>query len=161
MTGMGELYQRELSGPLLDAYWLCLRDWSLADFEAAAAQLMRTSEFMPRPSAFAELRKCGRATPGEEWIKVRAHMRQYNCFDAKPPTYDAIAARVVQALGGIYEIAQTPSDKMHFVEKRFCEHYEAMRDAEEIREALPQIACSDSTRLSGPQSVQQLLGKLQ
>lgn len=70
MTGMGELYQRELSGPLLDAYWLALRDWPLAEFEAAAAHLMATATFMPRPAEFNALRKAGRQTAGEAWLAV-------------------------------------------------------------------------------------------
>lgn len=160
MTGMAELYQRELSPVLLDAYWISLRDWPLEAFEAAAGQLMKTAEFMPRPADFTALRKAGRATAGEAWAKVLEFARKgYIRWDGGGrPTRDnsvespdeQLIDRAVRAIGGYEAIAMSPTDKTHFLEKRFCEHYSDIQDAEEIREAVPQIAFDEPARITGP-----------
>ncbi len=152
MTGMAELYQRELSGPLLDAYWLALSSWGLSEFEAAAAELMKTCEFMPKPVAFNTLRKAGRATAGEAWAEVLECARR----GLELPD-DPLLRRAVHAIGGIRAVAMSDVDKTHFLEKRFCEHFESIQDAEDIREAVPQIAYS-SKRINGPTPINRLLG---
>lgn len=138
MTGMGELYQRELSGPLLDAYWLALRDWPLAEFEAAAAHLMATATFMPRPAEFNALRKAGRQTAGEAWLAVLENVRRsaYRYGD----TVGGAADRAVAALGGYHVVGHCDLDKLGFPERRFAEHYDALQDADDTRTALPHIA---------------------
>ena len=71
LAGMAKLYERELDGPLLDAYWLALGDWSLGDFEQASRRLMATSRFMPRPADYHELRKqAGAMTAGEASFEI-------------------------------------------------------------------------------------------
>jgi hypothetical protein len=163
MNGMAKLYERELDAAVLDAYWLALRDWELADFEAAAGQLMRSSKFMPRPAEFHELRKAGRPTAGEAWIRVLEYVRKgyarwegggISKFGNAPQPDDALIDRAVQAIGGYDAIAMSSTDKTPFLEKRFCEHYDSMQDADEIREAVPQIARGeDRSRLSGPRKL--------
>jgi hypothetical protein len=156
MTGMAEMYQRELSSVLLDAYWISLRDWSLENFEAAAGQLMRTSSFMPRPADFTNLVKAGRKTAGEAWLLALDFARNgYSRWDSGPVTQtpgvkkpdDPILTQAVRAIGGYEAIAMSPTDKTVFLEKRFCEHYEAMQEANEVREAVPQIAQEQRHRL--------------
>lgn len=142
MAGMAKVYEREIDGPLLDAYWLALRAWSLVDFEAAAGHLMATSEFMPRPAAFTALRKAGRPTPAEAWAKAVASCKTawtpqgYVGGTSGDPHIDA----AVRGLGGYSAIAMCDTDKLPFLERRFCEHYETVQDATETREALPLIA---------------------
>lgn len=167
MTGMAELYQRELSGPLLDAYWLSLRDWQLAEFESAAAQLMRTSEFMPRPVAFLELRKAGRPTAGEAWAAILqyAHFEYSPNFPARINgshglLSDPLVDRAVNAIGGYRAVAMAPTESKQFLEKRFCEHFEAIQESSDIREAVPQIAYSRPRNLQGPMGIKGLLGRL-
>ena len=168
MTGMAELYQRELSGPLLDVYWLALADWELHEFEAAARQLMKTEEFMPKPTAFNSLRKAGRMTAGEAWAYVLKFARtEFNFWDSGRPTIKPSAIfpesnlinRAVAAIGGYSAIAGSNTDKTQFLEKRFCEHYESLQDADEVREAVPEIAF-DRQGLLGPMSMSNLLGRL-
>jgi hypothetical protein len=155
MNGMAKLYERELDGAMLDAYWLALRDWELADFQAAAGQLMRTSKFMPRPADFEELRRAARPTAGEAWAEARA------CFrSGARGTGDPLTDRVVQMLGGYKAMGYTASDQMPFIERRFAEHYTALQDAEEIRAAVPQIAGAARLRIGAPRSASDLLQKL-
>lgn len=168
MTGMAELYQRELSAPLMDAYWLALTDWPLSEFEAAAGQLMKTEEFMPKPVAFNKLRKAGRQTAGEAWIRVLEYARhgynvnglQWANGGGSVGPDDPLVRRAVAAIGGYKAIAMSETDKTHFLERRFCEHFEGMQDAEEIREAVPEIAFDRRAGISGPTSVGNLLGRI-
>lgn len=151
MTGMAKVYEREIDAPLLDAYWLSLRDWCLADFEQAAGHLMANEKFMPRPADFNELRKAGRPTAGEAWIKAVK-----SCTTARIPgghvggsSGDPLIDRVVNAIGGYGAIAMCNLDKLPFMERRFCEHYEEIGGANEIREQVSQITRSEATNILG------------
>lgn len=159
MTGMAELYQRELSGPLLDAYWLSLADWTLSEFESAAAQLMKTEEFMPKPVAFNKLRKAGQPSSGEAWIEVLEHARHDspNFMNGHVEGLSDLANRALRAIGGLHTVAMSDISKTTFLEKRFAEVYEQMSESDEVREAVPEIAF-DRRRLSGPTSAGNLLG---
>lgn len=153
LTGMAELYQRELSAPLLDAYWIALGDWELEDFECAAGQLMRTSKFMPRPADFHELRKAGLPTGGEIFARVLDLARDggdERCID------DPVMLRAVRAIGGMEAVRMSDRDVVHFLERRFMEHFESIQDAQEIRDSVPQIAHHGRRRLNGPVHISQL-----
>ncbi len=158
MAGMAKLYEREIDGPLLDAYWLALRTWSLPDFEAAAGRLMATETFMPRPADFNALRKASRPTSGEAWSVVLDHVRsgRYRWSDGgttftpnAPPPPDELTNAAVRALGGYKAIAMIDEDQLPFLERRFAEHYTSMQDAAEIRQSLPQIAGPPARELLG------------
>lgn len=137
MAGMAEMYQRELSGTLLDAYWMALRDWTLADFEAAAGHLMAANTFMPRPSDFNALRKAGRETAAEAWVRVvRESPRWRNGLKGDA---DPLIDACIRAIGGNETIAMTDLEQLHWLEKRFAEAYEELRDVHEHRESVPQI----------------------
>jgi len=162
IVGFAELKGKQLSAPAMELYWRSMQHWSLADFRAAAEQLVRTSEFMPTPKDFEDLRKAGRKTAGEAWIQVLEYARRgYNANSPSAPggPDDPIARRAVAALGGYGAIAMSDTSKTSFLERRFCEHFEQMQDVEETREAVPEIAFDGRTALSGPSGVRNLLGK--
>jgi len=161
MTGMAELYQRELSGPLLDAYWLALAEWDLTEFEAAAAQLMKTEEFMPRPVSFNNLRKAGRTTAAEVWIDVLDHARHDspNFMNGHVRGLSDLANRALNAIGGLNAVAMSDPSKTVFLERRFSEVYEQMSESDEVREALPGFSF-DRPTIGGPVSMRNLLGKI-
>jgi hypothetical protein len=136
LTGMAEMYQRELSPTLLDAYWLALRGWALADFEAAAAHLMATARFMPRPADFTDLRKAARMTAAEAWDCAIAACPGWRYGTA---SVNPLVDRVVRMLGGYERLAMEPLDTQHFTRNKFIEFYESAGDAEETRTALPNL----------------------
>lgn len=141
MNGMAKLFDREIDNMLLDAYWLALRDWPLADFEQAAGHLMATARFMPRPADFNELRKAAKPVPAEAWLTARKA-----CKSAWTPhgyrggtSGDPLIDKAVQAIGGYAAIAMCDTDKLHFLERKFAEVYESLDSAEEVRQALPSL----------------------
>lgn len=146
MVGIGKVYEREIDGPLLDAYWLSLRGWSLDDFESAAGNLMATSKFMPRPAEFTALRKAGRPTAGEAWAAALSHGS--GGWRERRSCGDDLVDRVANMIGGYRSIAMCEDEKLGFLERRFCEHYESLQDAEDVRGALPAIA-NGHPRLDG------------
>jgi hypothetical protein len=119
-----------------EIWWQALQDWPLEEFQQAAAHLSKSVEFMPSPFHFEQLRKAGRPTAGEAWADIRAMAR--HSYEGEPA--DPNAARALRALGGLRAVAMCDSDKVHFLERRFCEHFEQIQDAVEVRTALPQIA---------------------
>jgi hypothetical protein len=165
MTGMAEVFQRELSAPLLDAYWLSLREWELTEFEAAAAELMRTSEHMPRPAAFMGLKRRGRATPGEAWAEALAYARRgYNPNFPRLPQRglltDPVVARAIDAIGGYQALAASSPESTQFLERRFAEHFESIQESSDVREAVPELMHDKPRNLTGPVAVGGLLERI-
>ncbi len=156
MAGMGRVFGADADGVLLDAYWLALRDWSLPEFEEAAAHLMRTIEFMPRPSAFVALRKVGAETAGEAWGRVLARVR--TMWPTERVSVDPRIDRVVHAMGGYAALCATDSSSMPFREKRFAELWEELGTAEHARESLPLLA-GDAPKLEGPRRAVPMVGR--
>lgn len=140
IMGFAELKGKSLSAPALELYWNAMQAWSIEDFRAAANQLIRTCEWMPMPKHFEDLRKAGRETAGEvfgglrQWLKYGPYG-----YTLDPNTPRPIAA-AIRAMGGADAYAMCEVEKLPFLEKRFCEHYDQITGAEEIREELPEIA---------------------
>ena len=141
---MAELFQRELSAALLDAYWLTLRDWALADFEAAAGHLMARCHFMPRPADFTELQKAGQMTASEAWAHALARCSRWR--EGKSGDDDPAIDAAIRAVGGNRTIAMHPSDKLVFLERRFCDLYNERRDAGTARLLVGRSVPSDDAR---------------
>ena len=159
LAGLARVYERELDGPLLDAYWLALRDWPLDELESAAAYLLRSSKFMPRPADFEELRKAGGMTAGEAWQAALVHAR--GAYRSGPTV--GPVERAVAALGGWQAIARASTDSLPFLERRFAYHFEQIEARELVRDALPAIAGPASTfraRALGPSRASELLARL-
>lgn len=156
VMGFAELKGKQLSKPALALFWNSLQHWNIEDFRQAANQLIRSCEFMPTPKDFEDLRKAGRATAGEAWAEIRAMARQ--SYTAVPK--DPVTARALQALGGLRAVAMCDSDKVHFLERRFAEHFESISDAEDVRAAVPEIAYSGQRQLKGPMSASDVLRRL-
>jgi hypothetical protein len=145
LRAMGRVFGNEPDGVVLDAYWLALKDWDLEAFEQACGHLLKTSKFMPRPADFTELRKAGRKTAGEAWAEVLHYVRNGYSYvgerlngSAEPE--DAAMLAAVRAIGGYNAIAMSRTDQTPHLERRFCEHYDAISQAEDVRESVPLLA---------------------
>lgn len=138
----------KLTPEAYEVWWLAMQEWPLDDFREAAAHLAKNVEFMPSPFHFEQLRKAGRRTVGEAWSKAVA-----SCGSSWTPqgyrggtSGDELIDNAVRSIGGYAAIAQCDQDKLHFLERRFCEHYESLQDANEVREALPQLTAPEALR---------------
>lgn len=149
MNGIAAMRKSTLIPEVLDLWWACMADWKLEDFKAAAIQVLKTSTFMPMPKDFEDLRKAGRETAGE----VFAGIRQWLVYTANGYTLDPKTPRAIysaiRAMGGPNAYAMCDEEKLPFLERRFCEHYDQITEAHDSREAVPQIAYGeDSLQLS-------------
>jgi hypothetical protein len=162
VLGFAELKGKQLSAPALELYWRSLQHWELEDFKQAAEHLLRSCEFMPLPKDFEDLRKAGRPRAGEAWARVLslARGRGLPTLGEQPTKLTDLERRALNAIGGLNTVAMSDVDKTPFLERRFCEHFDSIQDAMDVREAVPEIAYSGERRLSGPQSAKNLLGKL-
>lgn len=146
----------KLSREALKVWELAMRDWQIEDFREAASHLARSVEFMPSPFHFEELQKAGRPTAGEAWTQIRQMAR--GSLTGEPD--DPAAAKALRAIGGLRAVGMCDFSKIEFMERRFAEHFEAIQDADDVREAVPQIAGHASTRITGPVDARQLAHKL-
>jgi hypothetical protein len=145
VMGFAEVRGKQLSLPAVEFYWGAMQDWSIEDFRAGANLLAKTSDFMPQPGDFEKLRKAGRETAVESWARAVAHASssRYRLGPLGIPRIDMLVA----ALGGYSAIAQCDESKLHFLERRFTEHFENVQDADDTREAVPQIAFDHTPEL--------------
>lgn len=140
MNGMAAMRKASLIPEVLDLWWICVADWKIEDFKAAAVQVLKTTTFMPQPKDFEDLRKAGRETAGEvfasisRWIVYSPHGHTL-----REDTPRAIAA-AIRAMGGANAYMMSDERKLPFLERRFCEHYDQITGVEDIRAVLPQIA---------------------
>ncbi len=148
----------KLTPEALDVWWSSFRDWTIEEFRSAAALLAKSHEFFPNPYHFEQLRKAGRLTAGEAWAQVLEYVRGTALRQPDDPR--VLAA--VRAIGGYHAIGMSKTDNTHFLERRFAEHYDAISDAHETREAVPLLAEDQHQRKrSGPQNIAKLLGASQ
>lgn len=137
VIGLAELRGRTLSAPALELYWRAMQDWPLDEFRQAAAHLVKSSQFFPTPADFERLRKAGRVTAGEAWIAA-VDIAAKGLYRSGR-TVGGITDRAVAAIGGYQAIGMCDESKLHFLERRFAEHFNAIQDADDTRTALPQI----------------------
>jgi hypothetical protein len=136
-----------LTPEALDVWWQAMGDWALANFREAAGHLARTVEFMPSPFHFEQLRKAGRETAAEAWVRVVRQSPRWRGGEQGDP--DPLIDACIRAIGGNEKIAMTDVAELHWLEKRFSEAYEELRDVQEHRDAVPQIAQHTVPRLNG------------
>ena len=148
LLGFAELKGRKLSAPAVELFWQAMQGWTIAEFSAAAQELLRRCEFFPTPYDFEQLRKAGRPTSGEAFATAVAYVRHGAYRNG--PHADETIERAVAALGGWRVIAISDEDGLRYLERRFAEHYEAIGDAQATRERLPELTNSSG---SGPQRI--------
>lgn len=147
MAGMARVFSTEIDKPLLDGYWLALRDWEIADFEGAAAHLMANSKFMPKPADFNELRKkAAEQSAGEAWEKVLHAIR--TMYVREGASVDPKTDAVVRQMGGYAHLALSNSEDLKFRARDFQQLWADMGEVEEARTALPSAS---TLRITGPQ----------
>lgn len=140
VLAFAELKGKSLSLPAVDLYWAAMQSWEIADFKAAATHLLKTCEFMPVPKDFEDLIKAGRSTAGEAFATALGWARSGAYRTPARSNNGKFIDRVIHALGGWQVIARCEDDKLHFLERRFTEHFETMQDSEDVRASVPQIA---------------------
>jgi hypothetical protein len=145
MIGMGLVFGAEVSEPTMDIYWMALKDWEVDAFQGAAAHLINTCEFMPRPFDFNRLRQASKPSAQAVWGQVLEQCKNWR-NKADLPT--GLVDRAVKAVGGWESIAMADTEKsLPHIQRRFLDAYESMEDADTTMTALPMLASLNLKRL--------------
>lgn len=128
---------KELTSEAIDLWWTSMRGWSIEEFVSAASHLAGSVEFMPSPFHFEQLRKASKPTVGEAWSTALARCTSWRTGESWGDAID----RAVAAIGGYRAIAMADVETaLPHVERRFKEAFDAIDDAECVRQALPHLA---------------------
>jgi len=145
LRGLCKVYGTEPDAVMLDVYWMTLNDWPLTDFEAAAAHLLRTSRFMPRPADFHALRQATELCAPEAWAEAMARCGGWR--DGSAGRDGDRIDRTVHCVGGYRTLAMADVEHdLPHIQRRFLEAFDVIADSERVREALPQLAGEDTRR---------------
>jgi len=161
LAGLGEVYDKKVTDALAEVYFDALADYSIDDVERAAAIIVKSSTFFPRPCQFIEL-----IDPHSEEIEVRATqvlekvfdaMQQYGAY-ATVQFDDPVIHSVIEHLGGWVAFVNSRRNCVTEIDDRFWrrdftklyEQFSHFTDTDEIPAPLPgifQIANVDYTNV--------------
>lgn len=146
VNAMALMKKISMTPEVIELWWDCFADWSIDDFKIAARRLLKTKTFMPQPNEFEELRNAGRQTAGEAFAGIRQLLvYSPNGYTLNAHTPSRIASSIA-AMGGPNAYAMSANDKLPFLERRFCEHYDQIGHAEDTRDAVPQLTVEKTLR---------------
>lgn len=143
MNGMASMKRCDLTAESLNLWWACFEDWDIDDFKAAAAHLLKTCTFMPQPNDFEALRIAGKPTAGEVFAEIGQWLvYSPRGYTIRPDAPREIAASI-RAMGGADAYAMSPVEKLPFLERRFCQHYDQITQAGETRAAVEALGLDE------------------
>lgn len=140
VLGFAELKGRQLSAPALELFWGAMQAWTIDEFRAAANHLVRACEFMPTPKDFEDLRRAQKPSPAEAWEVARRSLEWTVGGYVERAGIDPTISRALRSIGGAAAVAMCDTDRLHFLERRFCQVYESLVESNEVRAAVPQLA---------------------
>lgn len=165
VAGFAELKGKTLSSAAIKLFWNSMQHWCIEDFRSAAVVLLRTTQFIPTPKDFEDLRKAGEPTIAECWQRARhASLNAVQCgrYTNNISCGDQLIDHAVAGIGGYAVIAQADNIQLDFLGQRFAERYLELLAVRDPREAIPQVAY-DTPRaraLSAPTSIKSLLAPI-
>lgn len=139
VIGFAELKGRQLSAPALELFWNAMQGWTIHEFRAAANHIVRRCEFMPTPKDFEDIRRAQRPCASEAWETARKSLQWTVNGYTEHPDADPLVVQAMRSIGGAQAIAMCEVDKLHFLERRFCQVYESLQDSNDAREAVPML----------------------
>lgn len=135
MTGLAELYQRQLSPDLLDIYWNAMSDWDIADFNRTASALAKQNTFMPRPADFNSVKIAASSDSATEaWLAALTCIKSGDYHRGVTP--GGLIDKAVIAVGGYRTIGFADYDQFQFLHKRFLDAFDALCRAEKSKQTL-------------------------
>jgi len=138
ITGLGELFEKQMTDVLLEIYYQALKDLTDAEFQEAVGKIVMSKTFhkMPLP---AEIREAIRGNPEDLAIKAfdvfiqgKARTGPYISVIFEDRTIHA----VVQSFGGWEAICLIPENEWRFRRKEWIETYKAMK--QRLRSDIPE-----------------------
>lgn len=131
VTILAEAWRQKITPMTVRTYELGLSDLDINAVNRGVFAAIRECQFMP---SVHELRKLAGAAetqinakdrPLLAWQAVRGAFSKVGAYDS-PEFDDAVINATIRELGGWPQLCDTPSDEMHWLEKRFCATYSAL-----------------------------------
>ena len=122
ITGMAEVFGRDLSPIAIKVYWEALKELDLDEFVLRANQLTKAGKFLPRPADFLEFgAKSLEDAALLAWDLVSQTLERVGTYRTVAFS-DPVIHLVVEALGVWVELGQAPENDP-WIRKRFLEEY--------------------------------------
>jgi hypothetical protein len=116
-------FDKEISEPLLKVYWQIFKNYDQRLVEKAFSKAMTECVFFPKPAEIIRFMRED-ANALEYWGML---MTGLEC--GKEPN-DSKTKEVVRRLGGWERLQTLNYDELHWLEKRFVEHYQSLTERE-------------------------------
>lgn len=122
MALFAEIFDKEVSIALQKVYWQALEAYSDPECEEAFKKIVATSKFFPKPAEIInaiDSLSSPETAPLIAWGTVMASLES-GVEPSDPSTKEAI-----RRVGGWAWLQSQSYDELHWIEKRFIEHYES------------------------------------
>ncbi len=142
ILGIGLIYEKDISKPVIDLYWLALRDLELSQVEKALQAHLKDPDagrFMPKP---ADVRRhaCRPGKTGQiAWAEVQRALVKYNTYDSVQFA-DGTINQVIKDMGGWVWLSNQMDSEEPWTQKEFEKLYDLYKvRGMEMHERLPGI----------------------
>ncbi len=142
ILGIGLIYEKEISKPVIDLYWLALRDLELSQVEKGLQMHLKdpvAGSYMPKP---ADIRRhaCQPKKTGQiAWAEVQRTLVKYNTYDSVQFA-DGTINRVIKDMGGWVWLSGQMDSEAPWTQKEFEKLYDLYSArGMEMHERLPGI----------------------
>lgn len=129
MTGLGELYGKEITQGLSDMYWAALSDYSDQEVDAAIKRGIRKWRCVNRIPSPAEIIEEIMGTASDQslaaWEQLQAGVHRAGTYQSVH-FEDGKMGRVIQLLGGWEAVCQWPMSELQYRRKEFMDAYKAL-----------------------------------
>jgi len=124
MAFLAEIFDdgKPLNKQKIQAYWLVLKKYPINSIKTASKILIRerTYKSFPLPAEIIKYIPNNKLSPHEAWQVVIDGLSNDHCPNEK------VIRKVIDTLGGWSWLGSRTYDDLHWIEKRFLEHYETI-----------------------------------
>jgi Domain of unknown function (DUF6475) len=126
---LGGTFNRQITGPVLEGYWMALEDLGDEALATAVKKSLVTCKFMPTPAELRELAGVKEITTQgkalDAWAYVVSEIRRVGQYMA-PNITDPVVRATVRQLGGWVRLCEMDSEQLHSFERQaFLKAYDA------------------------------------
>ncbi|MDG1996031.1 MAG: DUF6475 domain-containing protein [Emcibacteraceae bacterium] len=168
MIGVGELYSKDITKPLLRIYFSSLKNYSLEDVERGLGEHAvdpKHGSYFPKPADIVRNLSKGDLSASDKaelaWSQVVGEIARIGSYGSLSLS-DGQAMAAVKALGSWKDLCATQTDKMDFKKREFIAVYKTYENtpANLLPDKLPGLIELQKHKEESSQSLQQLMNKM-
>jgi len=133
LSGMGELFGREITDTLASLYWRLFSDWTDSQFEAACQAAANRLKFFPKPAELRELVGGDQEAQAlEAWETLHNAIKRIGNWQSVQ-FEDSRITRVVESMGGWQAVCLWETKDLSYRRHEFLRTYQALKDGGPLR----------------------------